>query len=290
MTDIIGHARQRAFLRKLTEGGLSHHAFLLSGPEGIGKRLVALEFAASLLGLSGGDPVGRQDFLFLSPVAKKEGGKRSHSVESIREVATFLSRFPAESARRVVMIDDADRMTESAQNALLKTLEEPSSTAVIILVATRIGALRDTVVSRTFRVPMSVVPEAEIREAVPEAGVEQFFYALGRPGIVVSATADPEAFAKRRERLRSLFHISSLPFSERIDLSEELASSPVQTAELFEWWVTGLRNTRREDAFSPRRAVGLYGILDEIERTIRAIRDTNGNARLLIDRLFLTVL
>lgn len=291
---IIGHGKQRSLLRRIAGGELPHHAYLFSGPEGVGKRQVAYEFAAALLGRPGADPSTSQDFLSVAPEAKKEGGKRSLSVEAVREAHAFLSRFPAVAPRRVVIVDDADRMTEAAQNALLKTLEEPNSTSVLILITARTGALRDTVISRMFRIPFTTVPEAELREGIASipgdhSSVEPFFLTLGRPGIVLSATADPDAFASRRDALRSLFRLSSLTFSERIDLSERLASSPEETADLFEWWVTGMRATRREDVRDSRRAISLYRILAEIEETIRTLRDTNANARIRLDRLFLTV-
>lgn len=293
--DIIGHGGKRASLRKIASGPLPHHAFLFSGPEGIGKILVAREFAATLLGHPDDDPSGRQDFLLVVPESKKESGKRSIPVEAIREAGVFLSRYPAEASRRVVVIDDADRMTEAAQNALLKTLEEPNTTSILILVTSRTGALRDTVVSRTFRVPFSPVSGEDLRSGMrlisPDGPVpvEPFFFSLGRPGIVAAALSDPEAFSRHRELLRSLFRISSLSYAERIALSEKLSQSPGDAADLFEWWVSGLRNMRKPD--EPKRAtIRFYGLLEEIERTIRALRDTNANARLLIDRLFLVSL
>ncbi|HWQ60052.1 MAG TPA: AAA family ATPase [Candidatus Fimivivens sp.] len=293
--NIIGHKEKRALLRKIASGVLPHHAYLFSGPEGVGKILVAREFAAALLGCPDGDPSRKQDFLLIVPEAKKDGGKRSIPVEAVREAGLFLSRYPAESSRRVVVIDDADRMTEAAQNALLKTLEEPNSTSVLILVSARTGALRDTVVSRMFRVPFTHVSEEDLRFGISviapdgHATVEPFFFSLGRPGIVASALSDPEAFSRHRDLLRSLFKISSLSYAELLALSEKLSQSPVEAADLFEWWVSGLRNMRKPGE-SRRATVRFYGLLEEIEKTIRMMRDTNANARLLIDRLFLVSL
>jgi len=300
--DIIVHENTRKLLGKISSGDLPHHAFLFFGPEGIGKNLVAREFAAALLGCPGEDPSRKQDFLLSVPTAKKgsetrKGGKRKEPkksvfVEDIREAGVFLSRFPAESPRRVVVIDDADRMTESAQNALLKTLEEPNTTSVLVLVTARPGVLRDTVVSRTFRIPFSLVPESVISAGVnalfsdSSEPVPPFFYSLGRPGIIVGAASDPELFAKRKDQLRPLFKIGSLSFSERLALSEKLSESPAEAADLFEWWVSGLRNRRNRNE-SPKTTVSYYRLLEEIEKTTRSLRDTNMNARLLIDRLFL---
>ncbi len=283
---IIGHERQRTFLGKISLGELPHHAFLFFGPEGVGKRLVALEFAASLLGFPGEDPSQKQDFLSFAPEAKKEGGKRSISVETVRETGKFLSRFPAEAHRRVILIDDADRMTEEAQNALLKLLEEPNSSSILILIASRTGLLRDTVVSRTFRVPFASVSEEAMRSGFGSSVAEPFFFSLGRPGIVAGAIANPDAFSGRRDLLRSLFRLSALSVSERLALSEKLSTSPTETAEVLEWWASGLRNMQKRGD-SAKSVVRRYRFLEDIEKTTRSLRDTNANARLSLDRLFL---
>ena len=294
--NIIGHDRQRAFLRKIVSEGLPHHAFLISGPEGIGKTSVALEFAALLLGMSEGDPSGKQDFHLIRPEISKEGKKTRIQVADVREAGTFLSRFPAESTRRVLMIDDADTMNESAQNAILKQLEEPNGSSVLILVTSRPGALRETIRSRAFRVPLSLISEPVIRSGAEAtfgkealAGVEPFFFALGRPGIVFGALSDPTRFAVRRELLRSLFKLSSLSMTERFALSERLSGSVPEAIRLLEWWVSGLRFMRRDEQ-DAKRLSSSFRFLEEVEEAARTLRETNANARLVLDRLFLVAL
>jgi len=294
--DIIGHGHRRAMLRDIARSGsLPHHAFLFSGPEGIGKRLVATEFVAELLGRPGEDPFRNQDFLCIEPESKISSGKKKESkrlisVDTVRGTEEFLSRFPAESSRRVVMIDDADLMNEQAQNALLKTLEEPNSTSVIVLVSSRLGGLLDTVVSRSFRVPFTTVPERAIREGIaeayPESSLEPFFFGLGRPGLAISAVTDPERFEERRRILRLLFGISKLSSAERLALSEKLSETPAEAALLFGWWVSGLRNMGRSGGTVGETAA-YYRLLEDVERTIRSLRGSGANPRLSIDRLFL---
>lgn len=294
--NIIGHTRQRTLLRSIAAGPLPHHAFFLSGPEGIGKSVVGLEFAASLLGVPDGLLPSGQDFLLLEPVVSKQGTKAVIPVESVRAAGHFLSRFPTESPRRVLMIDSAESMNESAQNAILKVLEEPNGTSVLILVSARPGAVRETIRSRAFNVPFSLVPEAELRTGAELAfgadllsSVEPFFFSLGRPGIVCGALSDPKRFATRRDLLRSLFRITSLSPAERIALSEELSSSAQETIRLLEWWVSGLRFMRRGER-DPDKIASLFGFLEEVEAATRTIRETNANPRLVLDRLFLVSL
>lgn len=293
--DIIGHDTiQRKLSGIAMNDVLPHHAFLFIGPEGVGKTTVAREFAAQLLGVNVDIPDGMQDFMVIRP---EEGEHREKKipVETVREANLFLSRFPAEAKRRVVLVEHAELLSEQAQNALLKVFEEPNGDSVIILVASRFGTIRDTIRSRSFRVVFPLVPEKDIRAGVerifgnePEPSLEPFFFALGRPGIVLSALADPKSFLKRKELLRSLFRLSALPFHERLRLSETLSEDIQEATVLFEWWATGLRSMRKDER-DPKQIRSYYAFLEDIEECSRSLRDTNANARLLIDRLLLSL-
>ncbi|MBP9752157.1 MAG: AAA family ATPase [Candidatus Moranbacteria bacterium] len=293
--DIIGHDIIRRKLSDIASAGvLPHEAFLFIGPEGVGKTLVAREFAGRLLGFGADDPEGAQDFLVIRP-EDGEHKKKKIPVEAIREAKAFLSRFPAEAKRRVLLIEHSELLSEQAQNALLKAFEEPNGSSVVILVASRSGNIRDTIISRSFRIIFPLVPEEDIRAGVTDIfggnaadSLEPFFFALGRPGIVVSALSDPDAFSKRKDILRSLFRISSLPFHERLRLSETLSENLGETVALFALWTTGLRMLRKDERDDVRIRT-YYSFLEDIEDCSLALRDTNANARLLIDRLFLSI-
>lgn len=296
MMNIIGHTNTRAALQKIsTVQELPHHAFLLSGPEGIGKTLVGKEFASFLLGYGGADPSRKQDFLLIGKEEKKSGKHGGISVEAIREAGLFLSRYPAEAKRRVVLIEDAEELSESAQNALLKFLEEPNATSVIILTASRYGALRDTVLSRVFHLSLSPVTEAVLRKGLLDLftkkeveSLEPFFLSLGCPGLAVDALSNVEEFSKRREALRSLFRLSTLSLSDRLALSERLSLSVTETARLFEWWLLGLRSLRQHEK-NVKTITALFGFLETLDAGTRQLRDTNVNPRLAIDKIFLSL-
>jgi hypothetical protein len=293
--DIIGHDIIRRRLSGIASAGiLPQQAFLFTGPTSVGKTLVANEFAGRLLGMGVSDPEGMQDFLVIRPEDGEHREKRI-PVESIRDAKTFLSRFPAEARRRVVLVEHAELLSEQAQNALLKTFEEPNGSSAIILVSSRFGNIKDTILSRSFRVVFPLVSEEDVRNGAirlfgdqAASSLEPFFFALGRPGVVVSALTDPKVFARRRDALRSLFRLSALSFRERLDISETLSKDLRETAMLFEWWATGLRSMRKDER-DPRRLRSYYTFLGDIEECVRSFRDTNANARLLIDRLFLSI-
>ncbi len=137
------------------------HAYLLHGPSGVGKRDLALLFAAELLGDHA--RVGRRshpDLYVLEPLGDQI------RIDDIRSLRHDLHMRPFEASRRVYLIFNADTMNEDAADALLKDLEEPPPYAVIVLVADDLGPLPETIRSRCQLVPFRRLSEAAVRDAV----------------------------------------------------------------------------------------------------------------------------
>lgn len=172
----LGHeALEEQFLKLFNEGHLPH-TLILSGVEGIGKATLAFRLARFLLSqegdggglfgeaapatsfaLSSQNPAFRQtasgahpDFLCVERKMDEVKGKKAASldVEEARKIVPFLRLSSSNGGWRVVLVDDADTMGRSAQNAILKILEEPPPKTVIILIAHRAGALIPTIRSR----------------------------------------------------------------------------------------------------------------------------------------------
>ncbi len=300
--NIIGHHEERAVLRaSLTRGDLAQ-AYLFTGPRGIGKSLCALEFASLLAKEADFEPHEEKphpfDVKILRPVIETKRGVtkvRNISAESVREALSFLSHFPVSGGFRVLIIEDAHKLSETAQNVLLKTLEEPQSTAVIILVTHEGGDILSTVLSRVKRVRFDFVPEKILFDAVASlydekelSRVAPFFFALGRPGMVLSALRDPAAFTIERELLGQLFRLSTLSLGERLTLAEKLGSHTERTVRLLEWWLPGLHRQALEVS-EKKGTVRFFSLLDEVEKTMRLLKTTQSNARLLLEKIFLAV-
>ena len=207
---IIGHEEPLARLRAALEAGRLHPALLFEGPGGVGKRLVALTLARALhcprAPERGGDPCGacraclaimesadpartvenqslhpgvrvvslsRPDERELRfGAASSRGEIRSQiTVSQIRAVLAEGAVGRSQGPPRVVIIDPADRMGESAANALLKTLEEPRPGERFVLVTARPSALLPTILSRCARVRFGLLPRAALERALePRAG------------------------------------------------------------------------------------------------------------------------
>lgn len=300
--EIIGHQKERATLRDSLEQGNIAQAYLFSGPRGIGKSLCALEFAALLAREVDFVPTAEKphpyDVMVLRPLEETKRGvtkTKNISAESVREALTFLGSYPDGGGYRVLVIEDAHRLSETAQNVLLKTLEEPSSTAVIILVTHEVGALLSTVLSRVKRARFDFVSEDTLRQELASQYAESnlsevapFFFALGRPGMILSALRDPEAFAFDRELLGSLFRLSTLTLAERLALAEKMALHTERTVRLLEWWLPGLYQ-QSQKMTEKKATVRFFELLEEVEKTMRLLKTTQSNARLLLEKLFLSV-
>jgi DNA polymerase-3 subunit delta' len=153
------HEAKRLLSAALAEGPA--HAYLLHGPSGVGKRDLALLFAAELLGDHARvERRSHPDLYVLEPLGDQI------RIDDIRTLRHDLHMRPFEASRRVYLIFSADTMNEDAADALLKDLEEPPPYAVILLVADDLGPIPETIRSRCQLIPFRRLTETAVREAV----------------------------------------------------------------------------------------------------------------------------
>lgn len=299
---IIGHHKERARLKKIAQENKISQGYLFVGPQSVGKRLCALEFAMELVSEPDFEPNENKphpfDVLVVRPEEETKHGvtkQKSIGAEEMRDALIFLARFPAEGRFRVVIIEDAQKLSPTAQNVILKTLEEPNPTAVMILVTHEVGTILPTILSRVERVRFDYVPQEEIKRDIASLSMKKtehiiapFFFSLGRPGMIVQAELNPQIFAQEQEKLGRLFRLSSLTLGERLQLAEELAKNVPEMIRLLEWWLPGL-HTQALKGTDIRYTRRFFGLLEEAERTLLLLKTTQSNARLLLEKLFFSI-
>ena len=276
------------------------HAYLLHGPPGVGKRDLALLFAAELLGDRA--RVARRthpDLYVLEPLGDQI------RIDDIRELRRDLHMRPFEASRRVYLIFGADTMNEDAADALLKDLEEPPPYAVILLVANDIGPLPETIRSRCQPVPFRRLSQPAVREAIraraPELADEQVTTLARVAGGRLDRAArrlDPAA-AKRREALLEIARAVYLdaefdPAAGAEALLAGIAERGGEAKEKAEDSVVSLELTGREAEQRVKRAQRgaerdeLLAVLEELEwwyRDLVVVAAGAESAAVHVDRL-----
>lgn len=203
---VIGQQHAKDILRRALEHERLPHAYLFSGPIGVGKEAMALELTRALFCKSDGPKpcdacsnchrvrkFQHPDFTFLFPssaksveqerdildsiaanpyMREKPWATPSISIEHIREIRHSATLKPLEG-KRVVVIAEADKMTIPAANSLLKVLEEPPPATTLILTASQVNAMLPTILSRCQEIRFGPIPDDEIERALIERqGVE----------------------------------------------------------------------------------------------------------------------
>lgn len=193
------------------QSGRMHHAWLLTGPVGVGKATLAYRLIRRVLGgqpqteglldVAQSDPVsarvqslGHGDFVLLRrPYDHKTKKIRTEiPVAETRRLQDFFSRKSSEGGWRVCLIDSADEMNISAANGVLKTLEEPPEKALLILLSSSPGRLLPTIRSRCMHVPLRPVETADLTHWLGTRGVDT---QLAASAAAMSRGAPGKAFA-----------------------------------------------------------------------------------------------
>lgn len=155
MDHLIGNREVKGYLLRMLKTGRMGHLLLFTGPAGVGKGLFAEVFAKAVVGTEG---LSHPDIRSYRP----EGKLAIHSLESMRRLGEDLTQSPYASKRGVFIVYEADRMLPTSANALLKSLEEPHPSQMILLVSHAPHCLLPTIVSRCCRIPFQPVAEEEL--------------------------------------------------------------------------------------------------------------------------------
>ncbi len=280
-SELVGQSLAIRFLAAALDQGRLAPAYLLAGPEGVGRKLAALRFLEGVLSGGVSHPVLRRrlaegnvpDMLWLEPTHLHQGqavpasqaealgvSRRSPPqirLEQVREVAGFLARRPLESPRSMVVIETAEAMAEPAANALLKTLEEPGD-GLLILISAAPQKLLVTIRSRCQLIPFHPLSRGQMGQVLNGVtafsgglptgldSAELFAMAAGSPGAFLAHCREwqrlPEELVARLRELPSS-PLAALELARAI--TENLEGD--QQLWLINWWQNSLWDSHRDE-------------------------------------------
>ncbi|MEP7290701.1 MAG: hypothetical protein ABI835_02910 [Chloroflexota bacterium] len=317
---VYGHDWAVAHLRKGMAHGRVRHAHLIAGAESVGKETLARAFAMALnctnpqvqpcgecsscrRVASGNHP----DIIY----AERDSDTSPLKIEEIRSVTQRLSLKPFEARTRIAILRDFDTAQPRAQDALLKTLEEPAPHAMLILLTRSLEAVLPTITSRSqvlhLRPASTALVEAVLRD---KFGVDDERAALlarvsgGRIGWAIRALHQPDLLEQRDQALNLLEALLGMNRAQRFDRASDLARDKAALITLLELWQTywrdallistlsGLEPTNIDRAQSLEKLTEYYPaetMLAALEATRGTLHmlTTNANIRLALEVMFL---
>jgi DNA polymerase-3 subunit delta' len=249
-----------------------HHAYLFEGPEGVGKELAALGLGQALMCLEKPQEgcgvcsicvrVAKRshpDMLWLMPeealIERKLAGRgdfartpsRDIRVDQVRALQERLALRPLEAEQKLVIVVEAQKLNEKAQNAFLKTLEEPPSNTIIVLLSSASDKLLPTIKSRTSRVrfgplPAELIAKHLVSAKKMDAALAPKLAVLAEGSLARASELDPDELEERSALIRDFENLSPTSPTTWIRFAEQYAGSREDAEQAFEVLATWTRD------------------------------------------------
>ena len=257
-SEIVGHEQIKEHMQAAIRDKKPFHAYLFQGEEGVGKEALARTFAAGLQCQS--ESADKPCKECVSCRQMESGNqpdviwvtreKASLGVDEIREqLCNTMDIKPFSSPYKIYLVPEAEKMTEAAQNALLKTIEEPPEYGIVILMTSNISALLPTIQSRCltmeFRPLSTVVVESYVKEhcQVPDYQARaSAAFAQGNLGKAMRY-AKSEDFIERKDHIISLLrHVEQMDLSEMLAVIKDLGTRKDEVSDYIDLMVLWYRD------------------------------------------------
>jgi len=325
---LVGHRDAVVQLSRALATGRLAHAYLFTGPKGVGKGALALALARAV-NCAADDPpcgecascrrigAGKHADVHIVGMDMKGGKARTEiSIEQVEEMQRLAALRPFEGRSRVFIVDGAERMSAEAANRLLKTLEEPPPQVLLVLLTANERELLPTLLSRCQPIRLRALAEADVRAALQERGMADeearrvARLAQGRIGWALAVAADGALLQKREERLDQVAGQAQADREQRFAFAVELGTlfsrnreEARAVLELWqEWWrdlllwktgmgewVTNLDRRATGEAQAAQLGLGeIVATLRRLDATAVAL-EANVTPRLALDVLALSM-
>ena len=291
-TDILGNENVKDILKKAVQHNTVLHSYLFVGEEGIGKSLFAKEFAKSILCLGKEKPCeackscieieenNQPDYIEIVP----DGN--SIKIEQIRNMQLKVAEKPIVSTKKVYVIQEADTMTQEAQNALLKTLEEPPEYITIILIASNENSILNTIKSRCTKIVFEPLSNEELKRyaqeywkdaTIPE---EVFASSMGSIARLRNNIEHQELYTNVYQCINQIENKSLLDFLKQ---AESIAKAKEESDAVLEFLVSILFSLAKEKTEKKQNYLNCVEIVDNTKKNLQF----NSNYDMQIDTMLI---
>lgn len=289
--NFVGNKKAVETLQRALERDALNHAYIFSGPENVGKFTLAKIFSSAAISgknldieIDNKDKDALLDLVIVEPeiIEKNNISKqRDISIESIREAKLSMSLFPYKGKYKVLIINDAHRLNVAAQNALLKILEEPNATSIMMLITHEVDRILPTIISRCQMINFSLAHSEEMEEMFSNEIAD---LAIGRAGLANTLQTNVEEKEFRRQTSVEFEKILNSSLNEKFSFAEEYSKDVVKTLQRMNIWTWGLR---KRASFSKAEFGQIYVKIEKIQDAAVLLKRTNANARLILEALLM---
>ncbi len=233
---IIGNEKVKDFLKLAINSKNISHSYMFIGKRGVGKKLLAKEFAKVIMCNKDGQDNCNSCIKFEAnsnpDYTEIEPDEKTLKIDVIRKIQEKITEKPIVSNKKVYIIDEADTMTEESQNCLLKTLEEPPEYAVIILIVSNENKMLPTIKSRCVTVKFDILSNEEIKQINPNLSDKMIELLEGSLENIATIEKKEEQYSELEKIANILesgdlvkaFNNSDLLYTEKCDIMNMLES------------------------------------------------------------------
>ncbi len=319
---LIGHQWAVELLKGHLKNGGPRHAYLFVGPQGVGRRTLALRLAQAINTVNPTtpgefdpqDPISQQFEKMQHPdfsLLERQEGDKNIKIDAVRSLQKTLILSPYTAKYRIALLRNFEEATISASNSILKTLEEPPGRVVMMVTAESPESLLATIVSRCEIIRLRPIPVDEVAQGlenhwnIPAKQASLLAHVSGgRPGYALYLNSNPELLEKRNQWMDEFQSLLSSNRVKRFEYASKIGKNKEAFLELLQVWLsycrdilikttdagTALVNLDRveaiEDIAEGMSLEQISNVLKEIEKTIGLLK-TNVNVRLAAEVLLL---
>ena len=253
--DIRGHEDIKKYFKKAIQTDKISHSYIFEGPKGVGKKMMAMSLAKALLCQGEDRPCGKCKACTLveagthPDIIKVDKDTRTTKIDTIREqVVQNMDIKPYQGPYKIIIVTEADTVTIEGQNAMLKTIEEPPSYGMIILITENLAKLLPTIKSRCIQLRFNPLNQTQIMEYLqgyPISEVQKEIYAQFAEGSIGTAKKlieDEDFLEERKTSINYLLDLQKADLMQMYNIQKSICEDKEFISSLLEFWLLWYRD------------------------------------------------